>query len=188
MKLNEDRAVSDAELRQALADENNQRLIRSVTRTYARQLSEEQLENCGMHAVWRTLRKHRHDHPSGQKFTSSLYRFVHWECKKELGRVRGRRKMTSLEVAPEPTCRAPREEIAELLSCLEQLPDQQQTLLRQYYLSEMSLEKVGQLHGVSIETARLLIGRAERELRCLMEDEEARGNGELRPYRFGRVK
>src|SRR5262245_39037708 len=78
----------DASLR-AAADNRN--VIAAVLKQYVGKIPHDELESCGMTAMWRTLQYHQPDHPSRQKFTTSLHRFAKWECLRELRRVTGGR-------------------------------------------------------------------------------------------------
>lgn len=74
--------ISDIEFEEAFGDKNNVNIIKKVTIRYSKIIQEDDLISCGIHALWRALRSH--DVKYGQKFTTSLYRFCEWECKREL--------------------------------------------------------------------------------------------------------
>lgn len=74
--------ISDIEFEEAFGDKNNVKIIKKVTLRYSKIIQEDDLISCGIHALWRALRSH--DAKYGQKFTTSLYRFCEWECKREL--------------------------------------------------------------------------------------------------------
>lgn len=60
-----------------------QELIQNVSRTYSQSLSPATLQAAGDMALWRCLQNH--DPKYGSRFTTSLYRFVHWECLRSIG-------------------------------------------------------------------------------------------------------
>ena len=73
--------VSLEEFEKARSNSDNQRIINLVCSKYVNKLSPEVLQQCGDYALWECLRSHD---DSIQKFTSSLYRYVHWNCLREL--------------------------------------------------------------------------------------------------------
>ena len=77
-----DKKISDKEFEEAYKNTDNRNMIRMVCASFSNTLSSDILESCGMLALWKCLRSH--DEKYGQKFTSSLYRFVRWECIREL--------------------------------------------------------------------------------------------------------
>ena len=77
-----------------MAIDDNVNIIRKVTAKYASVIHSDDLRTCGLNALWRTLQCH--DPKYNQKFTTSLYRFVEWECQRELRRRRT--KVLSLTV------------------------------------------------------------------------------------------
>ena len=82
--------ISDIEFQQAFGDKNNVNIIKKVTLRYSKVIQEDDLISCGIHALWRALRSH--DAKYGQKFTTSLYRFCEWECKRELRKKNNKNK------------------------------------------------------------------------------------------------
>ena len=77
-----DKKISDREFEEAYKNPDNRNMIRMVCSSFSNTLSPDILESCGMLALWKCLRSH--DEKYGQNFTSSLYRFVRWECIREL--------------------------------------------------------------------------------------------------------
>lgn len=159
--------ITSKTIETAYADSDNFNIIKSVTRQYARVLTKDEQENCGLYALWHTLEKHRNDHPSKQKFTTSLWRHTHWECQTT---VRQLKRTVSLDAIGDRPARQDTEATTTARDCLAELPKKYRRLLEQYYLQNMSLEEVGTANGFSRETARTLITRAKRKLRRLMED------------------
>lgn len=68
--------VTDAEFN--TARRQHLELITSLTKQYANVLSSDALVAAGDIALWRCLQNF--DPQFGQRVSSSLYRFVHWEC------------------------------------------------------------------------------------------------------------
>ena len=76
--------ISDEEFKAAYTNTDNKNIIKKVISKYDKIISPDNLESCGDNALWRTLQSH--DESYEQKFTTSLYRFCEWECKRELRR------------------------------------------------------------------------------------------------------
>lgn len=74
--MKEKRFISDQEFE--AARRQHLQLIQNVARVYATSLSPEELQAAGDMALWRCLQSHNPKY--GSKFTTSLYRFIHWEC------------------------------------------------------------------------------------------------------------
>lgn len=87
--------ISDIEFEKAFGDKNNVNIIKMVTIRYSKIIQEDDLISCGIYALWRALRSH--DAKYGQKFTTSLYRFCEWECKRELRKKNKKNKYYILD-------------------------------------------------------------------------------------------
>lgn len=74
--------ITNEELREAINNPENQEMVKKVCAYYANTLSPATLKACSDAAIWRCLQSHEDN--KGQKFTSSLYRFLHWECLREV--------------------------------------------------------------------------------------------------------
>lgn len=176
---------ADEASRRAAADNRN--VIKAVLKKYSKQLPEEDLEACGLVAMWKALQYHRDTF--GQKFTTSLHRFADWECKRELRRATGGRgkhrppPRVPLADVPDPRPSfTEAEDLADDLShvreCVDLLPEEwQRTVIRQYYLDGMTMTQVGLANGCSKESARQKIRRSVEALReiCLGGPEESGG-------------
>lgn len=155
------------------AAKDNRNLIRAVVKKYAKEIPMQDLELVGMKAMWRALQYHREDHPSGQKFTTSLHRFTKWECDRELRTARGgrgRARPTFLPMPEKDLLAAPLldEDVAHVRECIAKLPVAwQRQVISQYYLERMTLEEVGEANGYSKETARKRVGEAMDALKGL---------------------
>ncbi len=174
------------------AASDNRGILRGVSSKFVRsgKLDEDEGSSCELMALWRCLQYH--DVSYGQKFTTSLHRFCVWECCKELQRKRRkseeRIKKDSLPLisryvvdehdtwSSRPSTDNPlpqtKVDIAdEIENCLRSLPyDWQRTVIKQYYLSDLTCEAIGfQNGGYSKETARLRLDQALTELRTLCQ-------------------
>lgn len=142
------REVSSDEIRLALANPENQKIIKAVQRRYQAALSKAELESASITGLWKALQGH--NELFGQKFTSSLYRYVNWECGQELLRNKRRVSLDEIEEPAQPQS----VDLVELNELLDRLPPFLGTPVRQYYLERMTLKEIGLANGYSYETAR----------------------------------
>jgi RNA polymerase sigma factor (sigma-70 family) len=168
----ERRRVTNEDFNKALANTNNIRLIKDVTNHYAQQIPADDLYRCGLNALWRCLSYHQDIY--NQKFTTSLYRFVNWECRRELKKIKRERQRTinisSIETkdtfaipATEST-----DEVKHLYECIEMLPSQHKVLIQEYFIEKRTMQEIGKLHNYSKEAARQKIKKAVDALKKRM--------------------
>lgn len=163
------RQVSNQEFETALKNTDNVNIMRSVCRKYGNILSCDDLRSCRLQALWRTLQSHRAEF--GQKFTTSLHRFTHWECLREVARLQRWRERHSnlwLDDSDEVDKDAfeEREEKSFVGECLGLLPEQwQEDIIRDYYFDSYTMEEIGQRNGYSKESARQKINKAMASLK-----------------------
>jgi DNA-directed RNA polymerase specialized sigma24 family protein len=169
------REVSDAELRAAYADPDNRGIIRGVLMGYRKQIPHDELESCGLHGLWQALRKHIPDHPSGQKFTTSLHRFVVWACNKELRRMRAAHRRGSPLALPETA--DPRHERAIraadasfVVERLRLIPREYRIAVREYYLEGRTTEEIAYRNGWTQDAARARVHAGVCRLREVCQD------------------
>jgi RNA polymerase sigma factor (sigma-70 family) len=80
--------VTNAEFEHAISDQDNRNIIKSVCNQYRNILEEDVLNSCGLNGLWQCLKSH--DDAYGNKFTTSLYKFVDWQCKGQVcAQIRG---------------------------------------------------------------------------------------------------
>lgn len=146
-----------------MRNEDNQNIIKTVTNKYRAIISIDDLQRCGLHGLWRALQYHQDGR--GQKFTTSLYRFVDWECKKELNRITKQRKNVSLEtIKIDVPYWGPTEDTEHLRECLKLLPKPESQLVDMYYFRDMTLEEIGRNNRYTKEAARQKLNKAVQKL------------------------
>lgn len=168
------RAVTNEEFNQALADDVNKKTIKRVLSKYYSLIPPEELQACGLDALWRCLGYHQEGR--GNKFTSSLWRFTVWECRRALKRINTQRNKHTVNISAietQNTFDIPAAEINPnveyLRECMDKLRPDDRTLIKEYYLDKYTMEEIGNLHGYSKEAARQKINKALTELKkiCL---------------------
>jgi RNA polymerase sigma factor (sigma-70 family) len=160
--------VTNEQIDAALAVEDNMNIIRKVTAKYASVIHYDDLRTCGLNALWRTLQCH--DPSYNQKFTTSLYRFVEWECQRELRRKRT--KVLSLtvpleqaephEVSAHAMPSADVELVREVISAMD---EQDREIIHFHFLEGHSLRDAARRFGFSKQVARKKKQEALEKLR-----------------------
>lgn len=139
------RAVSNDEYAQALAQPDNAAILSSFKKRFLAILGEDGFEDCALVGLWRALQYHRDDR--GMKFTTSLYRFMEWECRKAAKKAARRRPVVyegELDHLPSPMKEgALPVEIDHVLERMQRLPLADQYLIRSYYLEGKSAREIG---------------------------------------------
>lgn len=189
------RFVSNEEYEAAWKNEDNRNMIRSETLAYAKQLDENSLDSCGMQGLWKALQYHRND--KGQKFTTSLWRFIHWECQRELRRVnrqkaRERRLENDISELPESSlpldvrCRTPgkfgpdndakdrSDNLSHIRDCMQKLPLKVRRVVYQHFFENRTMDEIGMANGYSKETARSRLAQGVSLLKewCIDQPDE----------------
>jgi len=150
MKLvkNQKKLVNNQIYNNAYENLDNQRIISSVLSKYRGRLDEETLKGCGLNALWRCLENH--NEALGTKFTSSLWRFVHWECRKELQTLaRSKYKPTELvEIAVDEECENVFDDLDNILD------PEYSKIVKLRFIHGMTLKEIGKEFGYTKEAAR----------------------------------
>lgn len=167
------RSISNEEFESAWKDTNNQKIIRRILYKYARWLSVDDLETCGLMALWNALACHQ---PSfQQKFTSSLYRFVQWEVRRRLDRekkVRRRHEEGDVSIMVDNRhliSTRKHEQLEYIKERLVMLPDQAQTIVRRFYFEGKGVEEIASDLSQSKEAVRQQLLKAVARLKELCQ-------------------
>jgi RNA polymerase sigma factor (sigma-70 family) len=172
MKLQR-RPVSNEEFNAALANEDNNKIIKKVLSTFSHVIPPEDLEICGQEALWRCLGYH--EQGKGNKLTTSLWRFTQWECLRTLKKIRrenNKRMINISTIETKEKFEIPinnNEEAKHLHECISLLSPLDRELIQEYYFDRRTMHEIGKLHGYSKEAARQKINKAVNRLRqyCL---------------------
>ncbi len=146
---------------------DNRNVIRKVISKYNGLLTEEELNDCGLNALWRCLSYH--EEGKGKKFTSSLWTFTHWECCRQL-KKKSSDGIKAIPITDIDITQPFNEETQHIKECLELLPSEYKSLLTQYFYDNRTMEEIGNLRGYSKEAARQKINKALRKLSEIYTD------------------
>lgn len=158
---------------------DNRNVLKKVVGGY-RGLSKDERYACAITALWNCLEGHIPGR--GNKFTTSLWRFAHWECRNELRRKRAHTesRLTLSELpliqrhvsdesieGPDPIREEENGQLQLLMESIEALPESwHRTVLHQYYFEDLTHEEIGYRNGgYSKEKARLRVEEALQQLR-----------------------
>lgn len=157
------RGITNAEFEAAWRNRDNQAVFKKVLRMFKNQLDEDCLQSHGMEAFWKALKKHDPAHPSGQKFTTSLYRYTKWALMNEVKKLGGceRRDEASEAGAAGKLAAHEQESIGTpvvardlLEAALARVPDGVSALLRSHYLEHRPLADIAREQRRSPESVR----------------------------------
>lgn len=175
MPLRQAHEIPKEEIEEAFNNKDNRRVIKKVTSKFYRQIDSHELEDCGTEGLIKCLMYHDN---SKQKFTSSLYTFVRWECLRKLNKKKTEIKTISISKldkdSPGSRCKEdsiaqyenPREQEHNLvLDSLNRINSHDRDILTDYYYNSASLQAIGLKNGYSKETARKKISKALVNLR-----------------------
>lgn len=157
------REVTSQEFEEAYANLDNVRVMRTVTNKYSKILSVDDLKSCALQGLWRCLAYHD---DTKQKFTTSLWRFTNWECRRELAKMRYKKNsMYTQSLSNMDVEYKPNPAIQDMMECMELLPDTDKNIIQQYYFERRTMEEIGQINRYSKEAARTKIKKAVKKLR-----------------------
>lgn len=165
MAITKRRIVSNEEYIAASKNEKYSKIINSVLRNYKSSIPQEDLETCGVDGLWRCLGYHIDG--KGNKFTTSLWMFVTYECLRKLKKIQrdSRLHMVSLDNAEE---QADTTGISnKLMDIIHVLPESDKTLIQEYYFDKYTMKEIGDRHNCSKETVRNQIKKVIARLRHL---------------------
>jgi hypothetical protein len=153
---------------------DHRNIIHSVTSKFTK-LSETERHSCGLVAMFHCLQQHDSSHKSGQKFTSSLYRFTVWECKKALQEKApaskrkyddmyywsGLQRHFDASTTESIEDSEPVELMRHIKECVTTLNDKKtRDIINGYFFEKKTLVDLGNRHGLSVEAMRMSVKRA----------------------------
>lgn len=146
-----------------MRDEDNRRLIASVTKWYAGKLPREDIRYGWMTALFRCLRWHQYNR--GNKFTTSLYRFLKWELNRSLRDHIRSKKSSMLPLDESEIAGVDYSLKRELDDCMDRLSEEESMVLNQRFVHGMSTREIGESNGYSHTKASRNVDRAMKRLK-----------------------
>lgn len=150
--------------------QDNRNIMRTVINRYIGSLPADSLKKCALEGLWRCLKYHDYNQTK-KKFTTNLWTFTDWECKRELRKLRKPEKaprivsMTDFKAVFDIPGKEMPEDVTHIRECIELLPPAQRDLIKEYFFDNRTMEEIGALHKYSKEAARQKINKALAKLR-----------------------
>lgn len=161
--------ITSQEFETAYKNLEYKRLIGKAVRRYNKVLDYDERLVAGLTALQKCLESH--DDSYGQKFTTSLWRFCDWECRRILKSKKNHQKNVSLfhfsELLQDE---GPSEETLMVRECVSLLDEPNRKIINQYYFDNLTMEEIGKINGYSRETARKNINKSVDKLKNIIQD------------------
>lgn len=139
------------------------RIIKAVTNGFSKQLDLDAREACGLMGLWKALKKF--DPSYGQKFTSSLHRYVKWACLNELKRAKREASQTvRLHEGNAPLSPPLDTDKIDFSDKVAELPKKWRKLIEWRYHDRRTIQEISKKIRLSRECTRLKIKTAVRKL------------------------
>lgn len=155
--------VTNKEYETALHNSDNNSILMKISNQYYKNLSEDVLTDCRLYALWRCLSYY--DASKGTKFTTNLWKFMHFECKKALQQKYRLNRIPTISINDNidiPYENINLESIQEYLSIL---PPSYKKIIFEYYMEARTMEEIGKINNTTREAARQKLNRAIKLLR-----------------------
>ena len=161
------KTVTDQEYAEAYDNRDNTNIIHAALRPYNSMLDVDERKECGMLALWEAMKNH--DPTKGQKFTTTLYKYVRWHAQRAIQRKHQEKLKADnfCPANPETFYVGDFIEKVELEDLMNKLEERDRTILRQKYIEGYTLQEIGEFHGFTREAARQNLKKARRKLRKL---------------------
>lgn len=166
MKQSKRRTVTNDEFNKALANMNNVKIMQEALSKYRGIIPYEDLQRCGLDALWRCIGYHEDN--KGNKFTTSLWRFIVWECRRELKRIRQQGRIHTVSLSQKEDFDIStnvNNQIKHLHEYITLLDSDSRDIINQYYFERRTMQEIGDIRGCSKQTIGQKIHKALIELR-----------------------
>lgn len=148
---------------EAMSNMDNVRIMNSVARRFCNQISSEVLKQCKLLGLWKALKSH--DFSQKRKFTTSLYKFVLWECQKEIrSKTQLKNKRDKFKIFAEQY-ESNQNIFVFDIDIVKKLPKYESELLYDRYVLELTYKEMGKLRGVSKQAIERHIKKTLKDIR-----------------------
>jgi len=144
---------------EAVKNIDYKKIMDKVCSKYNRFVDADELSSLRMNTLWECLKKF--DTSRNVKFTSYLYQQLTYAIKNHLKKKKREFTNIPFDVAKDP--------IENVNVILIDFPDEYRNLLRQKYISRMTMTEIGLANGYSRETARRKVNKATKYYEALNE-------------------
>lgn len=138
-----------------------------ATSKYRNSLNLDELHTCKLLGLWNCLKTYD---KKQSKFTTYLFNYVTWECKKILKeRIATHKKDLKIRRAFSNRFEYDHNKMLfELNDSLDKLDEKDRKLYDEYFVANKSLREIGKMNGYSKETARRNINRLKKLIKSLV--------------------
>ena len=148
--------VTNNDIYKALDDINNIKIMNKVVNIYYRYLSKDEAESCKLNGLWKALGCH--DNEKGSKFTSSLYRYVKWECQSTL-REKYKFVYYSIDCDIEESNRKIFNDV-DISEYFQTLSNTDKKIMQMRFIDSLSLEAIGKTFHISRQAVKQRIDKS----------------------------
>ena len=169
-KMTIKKEITDLDFSNAVKNKDNINIIKKATVSYYKIIDEDELNSCGLEALWKSLQCHNEKY--NQKFTTTLYRFVDWECKRRLRRKKSLKNNFSNIISNDLSSIFIKKNE---LSCyinekIDLLDKDFSILLRQRFFDGCSVREIGVINNCTPSIIRYKISKAIKKLKSICSD------------------
>lgn len=148
--------VTNEEYTQAYKNLDNRRIMSFLSNRFRGSLDKDVLKSCVLYGLWRCLQYH--DNNQKRKFTTSLYKFVQWECQRELARKQSKKIDIPTEIISDNIPDKEDYKLPTLLKdCLDYINEQDRQVLIDRYINNMTYEEIGKRYGCTKQSAKFMV-------------------------------
>jgi len=140
----------DNKMKELLSDSNIIGIMNAVSSRY-RTIDPDQIDSIKLNTLWECIKKY--DPGRGAKFTSYLYQNLNFAFKNEL-------KKKTREFATDTLELSAQDSYVDYGDVFEGIPEEYADLLKQKFISNMTMNEIGMINGYSRETARRKVAKA----------------------------
>ena len=140
----------DNKMKELLSDSNIIGIMNAVSSRY-RTIDPDQIDSIKLNTLWECIKKY--DPSRGAKFTSYLYQNLNFAFKNEL-------KKKTREFATDTLELSAQDSYVDYGDVFEGIPEEYADLLKQKFISNMTMNEIGMINGYSRETARRKVAKA----------------------------
>lgn len=165
------RIVSNEEYTKAYNNKDNRNIIQSYIKKYRKSLPWDVRKSTGMYALWRCMQYHEEGH--GQKFTTSLCRFLGWEFNRQWQKYSKQKESVSYcdgfanKKADDGFFKLFEDSDA-LYEYLAYLDESDAQLVEDYFVKGLSVKKIAENNGEAYDKACKRFKRVLQELKLIV--------------------
>jgi RNA polymerase sigma factor (sigma-70 family) len=152
--------ITDKDFLSARDDINNKNILFAAAKKYRFSLNVDEIQSCADLALWKCLINH--DHAYKRKFTTSLFKFMAWEC---LHMIREKTNNDQFLYDTIDNKQKEPDNFIDAQIYLDKLTLNDRNVLCDRFFNHMTLSEIGNKYSYSKETARRRVLKAMDNLR-----------------------